>query len=210
MVPLVSALAGACALLALGTGAQGSLITAVGTVESVSGGEFDGWYKYTYDVTWDLSKGLSHLDLIFKPGCAQPDHLFAFAPDTGEANDGVSTDSHWHAGDPLDMPIEYQGSVSLTGDPSIGLDAVLVKWEPSDGSPGKQGAGTFWFYSNVIPEYGTYSDILIAKNGRNVTYGDMEGAWPSCSVTPPHTPEPATFGLLLVGMMAVAARRRRA
>jgi len=47
MVPLVSALAGACALLALGTGAQGSLITAVGTVESVSGGEFDGWYKYT-------------------------------------------------------------------------------------------------------------------------------------------------------------------
>ncbi|MBE3132332.1 MAG: PEP-CTERM sorting domain-containing protein, partial [Acidobacteria bacterium] len=108
-----------------------------------------------------------------------------------------------------DLTVGYAGSVSLIGDSSIDLDAVLVKWEPSGGEPGKQGAGTFWFYSNVIPEYGAYSDILIAKNGRNVTYGDMEGAWPSCSVTP-HVPEPATFGLLIVGMVAVAARRRRA
>lgn len=203
----VSVVAGICMVLVACAQADAYLISALGTAEQITAGDYAGWYKYSYDVEWNLAKGLSHLDLVLKDGCAQEDHLFAFAPDTGEAGDGLSTGDNWHVGDPISLTVAYSGSVELAGDPSIGLGGVLAKWEPTGGQPGKQGVGTFWFYSNVIPEYGEYEGIVIAKNGRNATSGDLSGAWPSCSV--PHTPEPGTLALLVWGLVAVVVRRRQ-
>lgn len=205
----VSVVAGICMVLVACAEAEAYIISAVGTAEQITAGDYAGWYKYSYDVEWNLSKALSHLDVVLKDGCAQEDHLFAFAPDTGEAVDGLSTGGSWHTGYPVSLTVPYSGSVELAGDPSIDLDRVLAKWEPTDGQAGNQGVGTFWFYSNVIPEYGEYEGVVVAKNGRNVTFGDLSGAYPSCSVPPTHTPEPGTLALLVWGVVAVIVRRRQ-
>ncbi len=58
-------------------------------------GDYNGWYLYTLDITWDLRElgdpqgaGLSHWDLILKDGCDQDDHKFDFASPSGYSSDG--------------------------------------------------------------------------------------------------------------------------
>jgi hypothetical protein len=202
------ALALAMAALSLGWGADAgaSVISAVGSAELISEGAFAGWYKYTYDVTWSLSRGLSHWDLVLKPACTQEDHLFVFDTDIGGAFDGLSTGKNWSSSKPVVFTVSYEGDFEARGDPSIGLTNPLVKWEPIAGDdPRKYGVGTFWFYSNVIPEYGTFDDIVVGKYGRYTKYGDLTGAYPSCQVIP----EPFTVGLLGVGVVLTMLTRRR-
>ncbi|HUU31314.1 MAG TPA: hypothetical protein VMY69_04355 [Phycisphaerae bacterium] len=203
------ALALAMAALSLGWGADAgaSVISAVGSAELISEGAFAGWYKYTYDVTWSLRRGLSHWDLVLKPACTQEDHLFVFDTDIGGAFDGLSTGKNWSSSNPVVFTVSYEGNFEASGDPSIGLTEPLIKWEPNEGSddPGKSGVGTFWFYSNVIPEYGTFDDIVVSKYGRYTNYGDLTGAYPSCEVIP----EPLTVGLQGVGVVLTMLTRRR-
>ncbi|MHC4755955.1 MAG: hypothetical protein ACYTBP_12515, partial [Planctomycetota bacterium] len=42
------------------------------------GGQYDGWYLYEIEVTWNLSHGLSHWNVILKLECLADDHRIEF------------------------------------------------------------------------------------------------------------------------------------
>ena len=178
------------ALLASGPPARACVISGTGTADLVQTGDYAGWYKYTYEVTWNLSKGLSHLDLVLKPGCTQDDHHIVFETELGGAYDGESPGEGWDPGNPVVVTVSSEGMFEPNGD------------------PGKTGVGQFWFYANILPEYSTFDNIVVAKSGQNKVFGDMTGAYPSCQVIP----EPATAVLLLggLGLTVLSERRRRA
>jgi hypothetical protein len=203
----LSAAAALGAILVMSTPASGSMISAVGTAEQVTGGVYDGWFKYSYTLTWDLSKGLSHVDMVIPP-CAAEFKQFSFDTEIGGINDGLSTGSSYHTGDPLNFVIPFEGTYEPRGDPSISLDSPIVKWEPMNGGGlGKVGVGQFSFYSNAIPYVGTFEDAFYAKYGTHQIAGNLTGPVPVC---PNPVPEPATVAYLLVGAgIAWAARRRR-
>ena len=190
--------------------AEASIISATGTAELVQGGDYAEWYKYTYDLTWDLAKGLSHWDLILKPGCTQPDHKIVFDTGIGGAYDGLSTGDGWTPGQPVVFTVSYEGMFAPQGDPSINLTAPLIKWEPYEtyDEPGKKGAGQFWFYANILPEYGSFDNVVVAKYGKNNVFGDLTGAYPSCQIIQT-SPEPATLVLVGLGGTGLLLTRRR-
>lgn len=190
-------------------------ISATGTAEVA--GVWDGytWYKYTYVVEWsDLDHGLSHLDLLQIAGCAESDHLFVFDPLGCEPYDGMSTGEDSEEGPPPDYTVFYDGMLLRSGgDPSLDPEQSppglpVIKYEPqSDGEdePGKSGIGVFWFYANILPTTGTLADYVLAKHDGMVAVGDLTGAYPMCTVTP----EPATMGLLGLGVLGLMLRRRK-
>lgn len=187
--------------------AEASLISATGVAEKVTAGDYAGWYKYTYDVTWNLAKGLSHWDLILKPGCTQPDHKIVFDTGIGGPYDGLSTGDGWNPGQPVVFTVSYEGRFEPQGDPSVNLTAPLIKWEPYNlgDEPGKQGTGQFWFYANILPEYGTFDNVVVAKYGKKRVFGDLTGgAYPSCQIIP----EPAALGMLAMGFGTMLVLRR--
>jgi len=191
---------------------EAGLISATGAAEKVTAGDYAGWYKYTYEVTWSqFDYGLSHLDIVLKEGCAAADHLYVFdVADLGLTEDGHSTGEDWHSGDAVIFTVSYKGefqAISDPGWPGGSLPGPLVKWDAiEDGDePGKQGVGEFWFYANILPEDGTFDDVLAAKYGQDKVFGDLDGAYPSCQIIP----EPATLVLMAVGGVATFLARRR-
>ncbi|MFC1739224.1 PEP-CTERM sorting domain-containing protein [Planctomycetota bacterium] len=173
------------------TGSSATLIT--------DGGLYDGWYLYEMNVEWALNYGLSHWDLVLKPEWDPVDHLIEF-PTPG----GYST-SEEYPDDPMAMG--WTGFFELTGDPSIPVTDPLIKYNsPHDppGEPDTYGYGTFNYFANIIPEYGTYSNVLIAKNDQETVFADYTGYYPSCNIVP----EPATIFLLGLGGLAILKRRR--
>jgi hypothetical protein len=201
------AAAGIAALLLASAPASGSIISAVGTAQQVTGGVYDGWFKYSYTLTWDLSKGLSHVDMVIPP-CAAQSKQFGFDTEIGGINDGLSTGSSYHTGDPLNFVIPFEGTYEPRGDPSISLNSPIVKWEAMNGRDlGKVGVGEFSFYSNAIPFFGTFENAFYAKYGRNEIAGNLTGPVPVCPPTP--VPEPATMAYLLVGAGLTWWDRRR-
>ena len=187
--------------------AEACLISATGAAELVQGGDYAGWYKYTYDLTWNLTKGLSHWDLILKPGCTQPDHEIVFDTGIGGPYDGLSTGDGWKPSKPVDFTVPYEGMFEPQGDPSSHLTAPLIKWEPYEtyDEPGKKGTGQFWFFANILPEYSTFDNVVAAKYGKKKVFGDLAGAYPSCQTIP----EPATVVLLGLGGVGIVLTRRR-
>jgi hypothetical protein len=202
-----SAAAAIGALLVCSSQAGGALISGVGAAELMTEGSYSGWYKYTYTVTWDLSKDLSHLDLVV-PDCSTGGWCqFAFDTDAGGSEDGHSTGSDYHTGQPVVFSVPYAGAFEPRGDPSISLAKPLIKWEPySCRQPGKDGVGEFWFYSTGAPITGLFDDVWAAKFGQNTVYGDLTGAYPTCDEP---VPEPATLAYLAVGVAAALVNRRR-
>jgi len=187
--------------------AEAGVISATGSAEWIDQGDWSGWYKYTYTIEWSLDRGLSHLDLLLKPGCIEEDHQFGFDTDTGGLYDGQSTGKRRRCGDPVVFTVFYEGRFEVSGDPSLGISVPLVKWEPVEtrDGPGKQGTGQFWFYSNVVPEYGNFDDVVVAKYGRCKVTGNLTGAYPSCHIIP----EAGTVGLMVAGFGVLAVLRRR-
>jgi hypothetical protein len=201
----LSAAAALGALLVMSTPASGSLISAVGTAQQVVGGDYNGWYKYSYTLTWDLSRSLSHVDLTLPAASLTGAIDFAF----GSGAAGQSTGSSYHKGDAPIYTVTYDGAFEPHGDPSTSLTAPVLMWAPTSGGlPAKAGIGTFWFYSDAAPVSGTFTGVLAAKYGTSKIYGDLTGLYPSSAMVQP-IPEPATMAYLLVGAgIAWVARRR--
>ncbi|MHC4623779.1 MAG: PEP-CTERM sorting domain-containing protein [Planctomycetota bacterium] len=181
-------------------------INGTSTATQISGGPYDGWYLYEISVEWDLAEdgqaaGLSHWDLVLLTGCASLDHLIAFDSPAGHSTTETEPTNP--------MAMGWSGYFLREGDPGGGITEPVVKYNdpftPENAQPGEQGYGTFSFYANIIPEYGTYENALVAKAGVvvDLVYGDLVGAYPSCTIIP----EPAT--VLLLGLGAVAFLRRR-
>lgn len=180
-------------------------ISGQSTATMITEGDYEGFYLYQIDVVWDFgpsAPGLSHWDLILKEGCILPDHIIEF-----DSPAGFSTSEQF----PFDPNVMgWSGYFERKGDPSLEEDSgPVVKYNnpffPGCAEPGAIGYGTFFFYSNIIPEYGVYPDVLVGKAGQIPDiYGDLEGAYPSCTIVP----EPATICMLGMGGGLLLMRRR--
>lgn len=180
-------------------------ITATSTATLVNGGQYDGWYKYTIDFNWYFEgpgSGLSHWDIILKPGCAEDDHLIEFDTWAGYSTSEDFPDDPGALGWTGFFEKNGDGSIPDVTDPIVKFDEPF---DPDDDEPGKQGYGTFCFYSNIIPENGTFEDKIVSKGGSGVgvVFGDLQGDYPSCTIVP----EPATMAIMVMGLSALVIRR---
>jgi hypothetical protein len=178
-------------------------ISAVSTATLLTEGEHSGWYLYEIDFQWDFGcKGnsLRHWDLVLKCGCANKDHIIVF-----DRPAGFSTSKRF----PHDAnSMSWTGYFNRLGDHSLNIHKPVVRFDgphhPVLASAGPEGHGVFRFYSNIIPEYGTFSHALVAKEGCQVVCGDLRGAFPSCKIIP----EPATIAMLGLGNILLLRRKR--
>lgn len=172
-------------------------ISGTSTATLINGGRYDNLYLYTIKFEWNLTKDISHWDIILKPGCADSDHIFIFSSQIVPSQAGIfcGWGNRWTSG------------FNKKGDKSLNPDVIVpvIKFEPTRYA-GQRGSGTVYFYSNVIPEYnGPYSNVLVAKAGcGRDTYGSLVGAYPSCSVTP----EPTTIVLFGLGFLVMLRKKR--
>jgi hypothetical protein len=177
-------------------------VSGTSTATLITEGQYSNLYLYTIQIQWNLTKDISHWDLILKPGCAADDHLIIFPAQRGCFNRCFNHGWFNH------RTVTWTGSFDRNGDKSLNPDVLLpvIKYEPSRGHPGRFGSGTFSFYCNIIPEYnGPYSNVLVAKAGNSPdTYGTLTGAYPSCNVIP----EPATIVLLGSGLLVLLRKKR--
>ncbi|MFN0151942.1 MAG: hypothetical protein ACKVU1_14680 [bacterium] len=142
-----------------------------------------GAYKYTIKFSWNTPRGLSHWNLLLGVlDCdlfCDKDGVIKFPSPAGFTERG-------------DCKVEYDAKLRCNGDPSTNLPGPLVKFEPREDEgeddddltkcePGKQGSGTFCFYSDLPPGPDLdYKDVLVVKNGTRKTFGDLKGTLPDC------------------------------
>jgi len=189
-------------ILLVVSAADAATISGESTAALETTGPYAGWYRYDFTVTWDLEAGagLSHWDLLMKMGCAEPDHLYASDDPAGYSNSEEEPENM--------TAVSWTMSFLPGGDPTTGSTGPAIKYEHADNpsaNPGPQGTGNFWFYSNVIPEFGTFENALVGKSGSGtVTFGTLTGDWPSCSI-----PEPGTMILIAVGVLPILSGLKR-
>lgn len=157
---------------------------AAGTVHAVSSVEltadpgFEGSYKYTIEVEWDLEENaVGHLTFFLRldalaDTCESGDVLFPTPAGTSTGESG---------GDPCQL--EYEGQFLCKTDPSLGLEDpnLSVKFNPIEVAceTTTEGSGTFIFYTHVAPDIpGSHAEAVAIKHGESVTIGTIDGALP--------------------------------
>jgi len=182
----VCAVCAITSLLWAGNSAFGSYVTGTAGVIHPSAGNYEGMYKYEFDINWDLKKGPSQLNVIL-PDCLETDGLdFRFDSPSGYSTDKKGTNPY---------AVSWQAERN-NHDPSIKLFSEFIKYKPigKKGKPDKTGSGQFWFYSNASPQWLDCEVWIAAKNGpaKDTVYGQ---------VLP--VPEPTTFCLISSGLLGL-------
>lgn len=184
----------------------GQYITGESTASLVDEGEYTGLYRYDISISWNLKYPYSHLnnfDIILNQASLSPDTIIEFSTAAGHSTGRFLSDNIQDA--------TWTGSF-LASNISLG-DKPVIEYDPVNliGHIGSRGYGVFSFYSNMIPEYGVYDDVLATEHGfRSVTYGTLTGAYPSGTITAStNVPEPATITLLGLGLTFVFVTKKR-
>ncbi len=162
----------ACAVLALGVNATFANTCVSGTVTAqfIDSGPFAGLYKYTAEISWTTTQGLSNITLDCGFGqcpeaaCEQT-YLFESPGGTG-TGDGCT--------------VEFDGEFNCQGNPSIGVTDPILKWDVvGDCEAENTGTATLCFFTNLGPHPDAPLPIFIAKNGQNVCSGTIQGDCPA-------------------------------
>jgi hypothetical protein len=144
---------------------------------------FEGLYKYTLTLDWDLPQfALSHPDLFIGLDaceCVCDPSVAQFAVPGGHSTsseDGEVCEN------------DYFGEYVCTGDPALPgtLNGPAVKWDPDETvcTPGTVGSGVFCFYSPLPPAASlTHTDFIALKHDTEICYGDIVGTLPICDCT---------------------------
>lgn len=165
-------MATACTALLVGS-ASAECVQGSVSAELQLGGPFVGLWKYTVEITWDTPQGLSNVTV---------DCGFEDCPEIACAQTWLFDDpaGHGTGGEPGDCEFDLVGEFNCEGNPSIGVDHPIIKWDAVD-TEGCQasttGSATLCFYTNVAPGPGEMPVSLI-KNGLNVCDGMLSGVCP--------------------------------
>ncbi len=191
-------------------------ISGQSTATLIESGDFTGMYRYDISINWKTRFGLSQIDLLLVDFSRSADYEITFS------SSAAASTSKIHHHDPF--AVTWKAYLESSGLSLFGEDDPYIKYAPSDRwhsfwsyflMPGRTGFGTFSFYSDIAPEYGTLDDILVAQTGRHQKiYGDLSGAFPIVSSgtgggTGGSTPEPATITLLGLGSCFILTRKKR-
>lgn len=151
-------------------------------------GEFEGYWCYTIDFTWDSPQSLSNLSNFVGLDaleCACDPGIFLFPTPAGTTTgfeDGV------------ECTLNYEGEYVCTGNPSLppelaGMAAVKFEPSPETCNAGTTGSGSVTFYSLLAPgDDEFHPDVLVIKNGGDTVMGGVTGPLPQadCSVHDDH------------------------
>lgn len=142
-------------------------------------GPYGAFYLYTIELHFTLPRGLSNVSLKVNVSecpelaCQQ---FFLFPDPAGEM-----------IGENAECAVPFYGEYNCLGNPSIGLDEPVVKWDAGTAygcEPGQVGSVRLYFLSNVAPDPNSEMAFMLIKNGQNVCegviYGDLPG--PACMV----------------------------
>jgi hypothetical protein len=175
-----------CALIALPLAALAG-VSGTATVDFGTG-EFEGYWCYTIDFTWDTPYSLSNISsFVGLEGlaCACDPGIFLF-PDPAGSTVGEE--------DGVPCELDYVGEYLCTGNPSLPPElstSTAVKWNPSPEAcnAGTTGSGTVTFYSLLAPgDSQVHPDVLVIKASTGAIIGEITGQLPApdCDVDHEH------------------------
>ena len=169
------------ALVALATplATRAQCVTGEMTSELLTEGPRAGLYKYTLSIAWDTPQGLSHVTL---------DCGFENCPTEACATEWFFDEpaGHGYGGSPDECEFVFDGYFNCEGDPSIGVDQPIIKWDAVDSDTcqaDNMGSAVLCFYTHVGPVMHQVP-IVIVKNGKEVCTGEIAGACPLPCATP--------------------------
>jgi hypothetical protein len=158
-------------------------------------GEFEGYWCYTIDFTWDSPMDLSNVSVfVGLEGlvCACDPGLFVFPTPAG-----TSTGT----GEFGECTLDYVGSYLCAGDPSLPPEyasdsAVRFDPEPELCNAGTSGSGSVTFYSLLAPgdPFEVHPDAISFKSGLTTYLGNITGPLPQADCSVPE--QEATWGQL--------------
>jgi hypothetical protein len=199
-------------------------ISGTSTATLIESGDFAGMYRYDISIDWKVRKSsskISQIDLLLTDITQDSDYEVDFSSPAAYSNNRRHH-NNLHAAT-WNASLESSG-LSLFGEDDPYIQYVYAATRHSSKLT-KNGSGTFSFYSDIAPEYGTFDDVLLAQlNCSQKILGDLTGAYPYFSPDigggtggdtgggtggGTSTPEPATITLLSLGGCLAALRKKR-